>query len=88
MKLHVSRYCLKPNDEIKNFNCAGPSFQGETGPMGVHSDEQYSDTNRLFIESAFLHSKNADFKMKSSRNKRFRLQKPGHYGKKLRMMLK
>ena len=52
MKLHISRYCSKPNDEIVNSNCAGPSSQVETGTLAVHSCEQNSDTNHYW--SMFL----------------------------------
>ena len=75
MKLHVSRYWLKPNDKIKNSNCAGPSSQIETRPLTVHSCEQNLDTDRYVsshIKSAFFHTKHTDFKIKNkqkSKNK-------------------
>ena len=68
LKLHVSRYCSKPNDEIKNSNCAGPSSQVETGPLAVHSCEQNSDTNHYVfsgVKSAFSNTKHADFEIKT-----------------------
>ena len=69
LKLHVSRYCSKLNDEIKDSNCAGPSSQLETGPLAVHSCEPNLDTNHYVssqIKSAFSHTKNAAFKIKNT----------------------
>ena len=69
LKLHESRYCSKPNDEIKDSNCAGPSSLVDTGPLAVHSCEQNLDTNHYVsshIKSAFPHTKNADFKIKNT----------------------
>jgi hypothetical protein len=69
LKLHVSRYCSKPNEEIKNSNCTEPSSPVDTGPFAVHSCEQNSDTNHYDssrIKSAFSHTKNADFEIKNT----------------------
>ena len=80
LKLHVSRYCSKPNDEIKNSNCAGPSSQVETGPLAVHSCEPNLDTNHYVpsqIKSAFSHTKNADFEIKNKqKSKKEKLKLP------------
>ena len=89
LKLHLSRYCSKPSDEIKNSNCAGPSSQVEMGPLAVHSCEPNLDTNHYVssqIKSAFSHTKNADFKIKSkqkSKKEKLKLSssKTGNNGK-------
>ena len=96
LKLHVSRYCSKPNDKIKNSNCAGPSSQIETRPLTVHSCEQNLDTDRYVsshIKSAFFHTKHTDFKIKNKqKSKKEKLKLPssktGNDQKRLKTMLK